>query len=491
MSAVSHPDQTRTEPSRLNGWKDIATHLGKGVRTVQRWEKQYGLPVHRIGEGVKIVYALPDEIDEWLGRVRQGHSGDGGTGNGETAPTLPGAAADAPLLNGGRPAIGPAPAVAGDAGAMAPARPGRRRVVMAVASVALVVITGIGWLTLALGRPGASDGTADGASAPRGAALPASFRVEKDHLAVLDAEGRLAWTHPLDPVATQNWFQPRPGWSEPVAIVDLDGDGPREVLISTPYRWPRGYHLVCLNADGTTRWTREPDDRHRFGDQWYSAPWSSAYFKVSRRPDGSAVVLAAFHHHLLFPSVLEQIAPDGRVVSRYWSNGYVASISEATWQGREVLLVGAASNEFKGNALAILDRANPSGSAPAENPNYRCATCPGPAPLSFVVFPPPPLGRVQGETGMVRQTWVNADGELLVSTDYHVDGFDVPGSIFFALDQRLRPRRIEVAASYRNLHDMVFKAGRIDRPYTPAEERLMVPLLRWDGRRFVEAPLAR
>ena len=55
------------EPGRLNGWKEIALHLGKGTRTVQRWEKLYGLPVHRIGrEGGEIVFAFRDEIDRWM-----------------------------------------------------------------------------------------------------------------------------------------------------------------------------------------------------------------------------------------------------------------------------------------------------------------------------------------------------------------------------------------------------------------------------------------
>jgi hypothetical protein len=34
------------ETGRLNGWKEIAAYVGKGVRTVQRWEKAHGLPVH-------------------------------------------------------------------------------------------------------------------------------------------------------------------------------------------------------------------------------------------------------------------------------------------------------------------------------------------------------------------------------------------------------------------------------------------------------------
>jgi len=32
---------------RLDSWKEIATFLNRDVRTVQRWEKREGLPVHR------------------------------------------------------------------------------------------------------------------------------------------------------------------------------------------------------------------------------------------------------------------------------------------------------------------------------------------------------------------------------------------------------------------------------------------------------------
>jgi len=73
------------EAGRLNGWKDIARHLGKGTRTVQRWEKLYGLPVHRIGrEGGEIVFAFRDEIDRWITGQRSGDAAaprpDGGNG---------------------------------------------------------------------------------------------------------------------------------------------------------------------------------------------------------------------------------------------------------------------------------------------------------------------------------------------------------------------------------------------------------------------------
>jgi hypothetical protein len=34
--------------SRLTNWKEIAQYLDKGIRTVQRWEQQMGLPVRRL-----------------------------------------------------------------------------------------------------------------------------------------------------------------------------------------------------------------------------------------------------------------------------------------------------------------------------------------------------------------------------------------------------------------------------------------------------------
>ncbi len=51
----------------LQGWKDIAAHLGRDVRTVRRWEKQRHLPVRRTqGEGRASVYALTEDLNEWL-----------------------------------------------------------------------------------------------------------------------------------------------------------------------------------------------------------------------------------------------------------------------------------------------------------------------------------------------------------------------------------------------------------------------------------------
>ena len=51
---------------RLEGWKRIARHLDRDVRTVRRWEKNEGLPVHRLmHEKLPRVYAFRNELDSW------------------------------------------------------------------------------------------------------------------------------------------------------------------------------------------------------------------------------------------------------------------------------------------------------------------------------------------------------------------------------------------------------------------------------------------
>src|SRR5215467_3758798 len=51
----------------LSGWKEIASYLGKGVRTVQRYERGQHLPIHRpAGKSVSAVSAIQAELDRWV-----------------------------------------------------------------------------------------------------------------------------------------------------------------------------------------------------------------------------------------------------------------------------------------------------------------------------------------------------------------------------------------------------------------------------------------
>jgi hypothetical protein len=51
---------------RLDSWKEIAAYLKRGARTVQRWEREEGLPVRRLQhDKLGSVYAFKSELDRW------------------------------------------------------------------------------------------------------------------------------------------------------------------------------------------------------------------------------------------------------------------------------------------------------------------------------------------------------------------------------------------------------------------------------------------
>lgn len=67
--SIAAPVSARTaKPAadRLDSWCEIAAYLRCGKRTVQRWEREGGLPVHRLRRNsLAAIYALKSELDAW------------------------------------------------------------------------------------------------------------------------------------------------------------------------------------------------------------------------------------------------------------------------------------------------------------------------------------------------------------------------------------------------------------------------------------------
>src|SRR6266481_6372398 len=65
--ATPGPKGSPLPDKKLVSWKEIATHLGREVRTVQRWETTEDLPIHRHEHQKKsTVYAYAGELDDWF-----------------------------------------------------------------------------------------------------------------------------------------------------------------------------------------------------------------------------------------------------------------------------------------------------------------------------------------------------------------------------------------------------------------------------------------
>ena len=73
MNAFLSVVPARDSPSdleTLSGWKQIASELGRSLRTVQRWERTLGMPVRRLGCGSGApVFAFKKELYRWLASI--------------------------------------------------------------------------------------------------------------------------------------------------------------------------------------------------------------------------------------------------------------------------------------------------------------------------------------------------------------------------------------------------------------------------------------
>ncbi len=120
---------------RLDSWKEIAAYLGRDVRTVQRWERREGLPVHRQQhDKLGSVYAFRHEIDVWRtarSQVMAEAQGDAASGPDKTPGPEPDIRADSGNL--------PSPATS--------PFDWRRRHLLGTAGIAIVIIGVAGWLT--------------------------------------------------------------------------------------------------------------------------------------------------------------------------------------------------------------------------------------------------------------------------------------------------------------------------------------------------------
>jgi hypothetical protein len=60
------PTASMTTGKRLDSWKEIAEYLRRGLTTVQRWEREEGLPIHRhLHHSGGSVFAYAEDLDRW------------------------------------------------------------------------------------------------------------------------------------------------------------------------------------------------------------------------------------------------------------------------------------------------------------------------------------------------------------------------------------------------------------------------------------------
>lgn len=310
---------------RLSSWKEIAAHLRREVRTVVRWEKERGLPVHRVpgGQG-RSVFAFTDELDRWAA--------------GELAQDRP-----------------------------APPTP-TRLVPPRVAVVAGIVIVA------------AITAAAAGLAGTWPHREISAIKVRERSVEAFDRDGNSQWTFDADAD-----LYPLPGRVS--QVLDLTGDGHLEGLVTVaaaprPHE-PSAGHLYAFDEHGEVLWRRSLDDRLMYRADDFNPPWQPNDLMTFSN-GGEPFIAWSVHHMTWWPSLLAVFDAKGSRIGTFASAGWIRSAYPSI-DGQHLITAGF-SNSRNGAAFAVLDARNPSGSTP-EDPGsaFECRNCPSGRPLRYFV----------------------------------------------------------------------------------------------------------
>jgi hypothetical protein len=425
---------------RLDGWKDIAAYLGRGVRTAQRWERELGLPVRRLGTGgAEVVYALRDEVDAWL------------------------------LKQSRLPTAQPQDEVE-------TARAAERHGLGVWAGPAgLVLMLGLlgGWMLLRSPRPAQSFASAE----------PAELEVVGNNLNVRGVDRELLWSHPFE-LPLEDFDPSTEGGKANLrrltSIGDFRGTGRSDVLLArNTHRDPQ---LYWFDHAGSLVRTHRAYPDVSFGSHRCTNIRFTRLFTHMDAAEPRAFWLTGHDTSGLFPSLLQGLDASGRVDSEYWSAGFIISMAVVRRDGRRLILVGSAANETAGAALAVFDGAAV-GSSPAADSAYRCAGCPPGTPTHYFVFP---RSRIQAELGgnaFVFEILDISEGKTRVRVVQAggTNPGEPTGSAYYTFDAGFRLVDAELDPYVEVLQRKYEAEHLVSSATRPRGDADLYPILRWNG----------
>ncbi len=424
----------------LNGWKEIASHLGRSARSVQRWERDLGLPIHRIPtpDGGSIVYALKSEVVAWRARLEEHASTR--AANEWLVPEEPGhveapvvtAPADAAPDQGTRGSVhrwlnAPVPAWAA----------------LGMASVAVAAVVTGGSIYPATG-------------------VPSSWEFEGRELRAYTDGGREIWHHSFDRPVSRPATMRGPG-----AYADVNEDGRTDLLVPARFAAPRespaeSDAVVAFSHDGSTIWSLQPTLRFTTGSETFEGPWHVYDIATGATAKGPRTWIA-YSHHTWWPAFVMEVAPNGEQHLAYVQPGRIYSLTYWQSPGGTRLVAGGTLNEESRASVAVVDvNRGPARWRSAIGPALECPTCPAADPEAMLLLPTSDVtrGLFRPYGWVMRSRLLDSGLELTIN-----DGFG--WGTHATLSEGLQITGLARSDQYWHMHQDLERQGRI--PHTADE----------------------
>jgi hypothetical protein len=333
----------------LSSWKEIAAYLGVDERTCNRWEKNLGLPVHRLeGSSRSRVFAYKEEIDRW--RKER-------------------------LSNDAFPAI--------------ETRQEFKRPKSYFLALILIVIFGVILFILF--------------SKLLAPSQPTDFRIEGSYFIVFNNEGKELWRYPtgkdnlVDEKIYRSRFQVKK-LSEAgqlllpyVIMKDINRDKNVEVLYTNKTQDELGEgELFCFSHKGKLLWKFSGGREMKFDQQVFSADYRIIGFDLDDLDgDGNLEIIGIAIQIRQWPCQLALLNNKGEVLGEFWNSGYLVNFLtlDLNQDGKKEIVAAGSNNEYGKACLVVFDAAHLAGSSPQLDDHYRFQGLPSGLELYYILLP--------------------------------------------------------------------------------------------------------
>jgi DNA-binding winged helix-turn-helix (wHTH) protein len=319
-----------------------------------------------------------------------------------------------------------------------------------------------------------------GVSFFKGSGSPERITIAGSTLTAWDGKGRMLWEHHFDEpmrnlsAAEQNWR---------FRLVDLNGDGRREVLIAPVF--PEGRdsfrdELYCFAPNGKLLWKYKPDHALRFVSGNFSGPWT--FLDMVVVPEGKRqAVWLSIGDRIWWPSILISFEANGDRKIRFVSSGLIRALHVEQNGAGTFVLAGGLNNEYRRASLAVL-RAD---QAPATSPQtpgnrYQCLGCPAGVPFRYFLLPRSEVNVAGGRPYNEITVIYRYNGLVLLDSYEAVEACNVRALYETTTD--FVPRNVTYSENYKECHQLLERAGAITHSWENCGEQKVPAIAElWDG----------
>jgi hypothetical protein len=375
--------KTSEKKKKLDSWKEIAAYLDRDVRTVQRWERKKGLPVHRLDDSKRSrVFSYSDEIDNWEGEMLSSKKRK-----------------ESDLIFSSSRMI----------------RPPHILIFLILITFLLLL-----FISLSINKKSTS-------------CIAMDFKISGSQILIYD-ENQSVMSFIETGIQNlendghyrtrfQEKFNEGGGYYLPCIIIeDIDHNGCTEILYTFQTKDNSKENILfCHNVKtGNELWKFVAGGKKAFGNKSYSDDYRILGFNVvDIDENGTNEIIVLANHKEDFPGQVIVLDSKGNKIGEYWNSGHINDYGfvDLDYDGSKEILLAGVNEEWKKPCLAILDFFCIDGHSPQSNDFFTCRESKKCNEKYYILMPRDVVGVISGDHYSIRKIILSDDPDEKITLE--------------------------------------------------------------------------